>query len=75
MMDIRIVQLGKGIVRFAVRPGLTLADALAEVGIDAGGLDVRVNGKDVEATASLGPGDLVTLVPRVKGGLGAEMNG
>ncbi len=66
---VRILQLGRRVLEHAGPPGLTLAAALQEVGLAAAeGLDVRVNGTPAEGSRVLQDGDVVTLIPRIKGG-------
>ena len=66
---VRILQLGRGVREHAGPPGLTLGAALGAVGLaGATGLDVRVNGAPAEGDTVLRDGDVVTLIPRIKGG-------
>ena len=49
--------------------GQTVAQALAATGIEVGpGMDVRVNGAPAEDETPLRDGDVVTIIPRIKGG-------
>ena len=65
---VRIVQLGKGIFEYVAEPGATVAAGLAHAGVDANRMEVRVGGRRVELDALLRDGDLVTVIPRIKGG-------
>jgi molybdopterin converting factor small subunit len=65
---VRIVQLGKGIFEFGAEPGTTVAAGLARAGIDATRMEVRVRGRRTELDVPLEDGDLVTVIPRIKGG-------
>ena len=47
---------------------LTVADVLAEHGVDVGGRRVAKNGITSGVDAVVRPGDELTLVPRVQGG-------
>jgi sulfur carrier protein ThiS len=66
---VRIVQLGKGVFSYDAPPGATLADGLAAAGVNAEHRDVRVNGHASAPDQALAEGDLVTIVPMIKGGL------
>lgn len=66
---VRLVQLGKQIQSFRVPEGGTLEQALSMGDIPAkGGMDIRVNGKKVAASYALQDGDLITVVPFIRGG-------
>ena len=69
-MRIRILQLGRRVVEHTAEPGATLAGVLENAGFGAAppGLDVRVNGATADGTRPLRDGDVVTLIPRIKGG-------
>ena len=47
----------------------TVAAALAAAEVDPGGYDLRVNGAPTTPSAVLADGDVVTLVPPIKGGV------
>ena len=66
----RIVQLGRSVYHGEWPEAPTLAQALAEVGLSAAGLDVRINGRPALPDQMLCDGDLVTIVPLIKGGIG-----
>jgi hypothetical protein len=65
---VRIVQLGKGVFTYEASPGATLAEGLAAAGIAAEHRDVRINGRSSSPDNPLADGDLVTVVPMIKGG-------
>jgi sulfur carrier protein ThiS len=67
---VRILQLGRRVLDHQAVAGTTLAGVLAEVGLSSApaGLDVRVNGAPAEPGRVLAEGDVVTLIPRIKGG-------
>ena len=68
---VRILQLGRRVIEHAGGPGLTVGSALEAVGLAAAeGLDLRVNGAPAEGATLLRNGDVVTLIPRIKGGRG-----
>jgi molybdopterin converting factor small subunit len=66
---VRILQLGRRVLEHVGGPGLTVAAAIEAVGLAAAeGMDLRVNGAPAEPATSLRDGDVVTLIPRIKGG-------
>jgi sulfur carrier protein ThiS len=67
-LRVRIVQLGKGIFTYEASAGATLAEGLAAAGIAAEHRDVRINGRPAASEYPLADGDLVTVVPMIKGG-------
>jgi molybdopterin converting factor small subunit len=69
-MRVRVLQLGRRVLDHQARSGATLEGVLAEVGLAIGqaGVDVRVNGADAKPDRPLRDGDVVTLIPRIKGG-------
>jgi sulfur carrier protein ThiS len=71
-MQVRIVQLGRGVYPYAAEPGATVAAGLEAAGITPGTLDVRVNGRPASLDQALSDGDLVTIVPMIKGGQAPE---
>ena len=68
-MRVRILQLGRQVIEYRGHPGATVATALAAVALQVGpGVDIRVNGVAANGTTTLRDGDVVTLIPRIKGG-------
>ena len=67
-MNVRIVQLGRGVFKYAAEEGATIADGLAAAGITVEHMDVRVRGKPAKVEDILRDGDLVTVIPLIKGG-------
>jgi molybdopterin converting factor small subunit len=65
---VRVVVLGRSVRRLAFRPGATLRDVLDDAAIDTAGRDLHVNGRPADLNAVIGDGDLVTVIPRVRGG-------
>jgi molybdopterin converting factor small subunit len=64
-----VLQLGRRVLSHVGPPGLTVQATLDAVGLAAAtGLDVRVNGTPAGGEAVLRDGDVVTLIPRIKGG-------
>lgn len=69
---VRIVQLGRGVAQYTGDDGVDVATSLAEAGMSVQGMEVRVNGITVTLDQILCDGDLVTVVPRIKGGCRLE---
>ncbi len=67
-INVRIVQLGKGIFHYEEKGNVTVEAGLVAAGITAGTMDVRVNGKRAPLGQTLQDGDLVTIIPLIKGG-------
>jgi sulfur carrier protein ThiS len=67
-MRVRVLQLGRQVIDHTPAEGATLQSVLHQVDITAHGMDVRVNGATAEPTAVLRDGDVVTVIPRIKGG-------
>ena len=67
-IQVRIVQLGRGILHFQGDEGATLETGLAAVGLVVAGMEVRINGRPAPPDQPLTDGSLVTIVPLIKGG-------
>lgn len=67
-INVRIVQLGRGVFKYAAQDGATIADGLEAAGISVEHMDVRVRGKPAKVEDVLRDGDLVTVIPLIKGG-------
>ena len=67
-IKVRVAQLGKGIFNLNAPASVPVRYALLQAGIHAEGMDVRVNGKPVTMETMLVNGDLLTVVPQIKGG-------
>ena len=67
-MNVRIVQLGRGVYKYAAEEGASIADGLAAAGISVEHMDVRVRGRPAKVEDILRDGDLVTVLPLIKGG-------
>ena len=66
---VRILQLGRQVIDHRAKAGETVAQALAAPGIVVGpGMDLRVNGVPADGETPLRDGDVVTIIPRIKGG-------
>jgi hypothetical protein len=68
-MRVRILQLGRRVIEYRGHVGDTVAAALAAVALEVRlGVDIRVNGMAAHGTTTLQDGDVLTLIPRIKGG-------
>jgi hypothetical protein len=67
-MNVRIVQLGRGVYKYEAQDGATIADGLEAAGISVEHMDVRVRGRPAQVEDLLRDGDLVTVIPLIKGG-------
>jgi molybdopterin converting factor small subunit len=65
---VRVLQLGRQVIDHAPKEGATVESVLLDVGILTAGMDVRVNGATAEAGTLLHDHDVVTVIPRIKGG-------
>jgi sulfur carrier protein ThiS len=67
-MIVKVARLGSAVEELALADGATVQDALTAADLEADGDDIRVNQQTVSASHVLSDGDIVTLVPKVKGG-------
>jgi sulfur carrier protein ThiS len=67
-IKVKIVQLGKGILQCDLEEHAPVEVSLSKLGITGSGMDVHVNGRPPQPGQKLQDGDLVTIVPRIKGG-------
>lgn len=67
-VTVRIVQLGKRVFDYVADDGSTVGEGLAAAGIATEHMEVRVRGAAVDLDEELRDGDLVTVIPRIKGG-------
>jgi molybdopterin converting factor small subunit len=66
---VRILQLGRQVIDHRAKAGQTVGAALGATGIEVGaGMDLRVNGVAADGETPLRDGDVVTIIPRIKGG-------
>jgi len=65
---VKVVMLGKSTQELVRERGITLADLLAEQGVN-GQMEARVNGEVVKHSRRLADRDVVLLVPKIRGGL------
>ena len=67
-MKIRLLRLGSAAHSLELTPGATLQTAIDSAGLGSAGYDLTVNGMSTTSDAALAEGDVVTMVPRIKGG-------
>lgn len=68
-ITVKVVTMGKGITQFVREAPLTLGTVLDEVGIN-GQMEVRVNGAVADRGHRLATGDMILVVPKIRGGSG-----
>jgi hypothetical protein len=66
---VRVVVLGRSVRRIPVAPGMTLRALLEAGDIDPAGRDLHANGRAATLDTPVFAGDLVTIIPRVRGGM------
>jgi hypothetical protein len=67
-IEVRVVVLGRAVLRVPRPKGTSLAALFEATGLDVGGRDIHVNGHLRALDEPLEDGDLVTVIPRVRGG-------
>jgi len=68
-VKVRILQLGRKVLDYEGQDGVTLLAALNTVGVIAAqGMDLRINSQPATLESVLSQGDVVTIIPRIKGG-------
>ena len=68
-MHVKILKLGSATREVDIPSGSTVADALAKAELDNAGYSLTVNGLGAGAGTALSDHDIVTLVPKVEGGI------
>ncbi len=64
---VKVVMLGKSTQVLVRDPGTTLGEILAEQGV-AHQMEARVNGETARSSRRLADGDVVLLIPKIRGG-------
>lgn len=64
---VKVVMMGKNVSTFVGKDPLSLGELLQEVGTN-GNTEVRVNGVAVDKGHRLASGDMVLIVPKIRGG-------
>jgi hypothetical protein len=69
-VKVKVIHLGRGVYDFQGRPPCTVKDALQglEIKLDAVRMDVRVNSFKAEMDQLVKDGDIITIIPPLKGG-------
>jgi putative ubiquitin-RnfH superfamily antitoxin RatB of RatAB toxin-antitoxin module len=65
---VKVARLGTAVQEVAVAEDASVNDALAAAGIDIDNEDVRLDGHSADINSQIGSGNLITIVPKVKGG-------
>jgi len=68
MITVKVARLGTTVQEVALNEGASVQDALTAAGLSVDGEDVRVNSSNAGLNDEVEDGDIVTLVPKVKGG-------
>lgn len=66
---IKVAKLGQRVVEVALDNGATVADAIAAAEVDDNRTQLRINGSPAEHDSVVTNGDIVTLIPSIKGGV------
>lgn len=64
---VKVVMMGKNVSTFVGKDPFSLGELLQEVGTN-GNTEVRVNGVAVDKSHRLASGDMVLIVPKIRGG-------
>lgn len=67
-MLVKVARLGTAVQELALTDGQTVADALVAADLTVENEDIRINNSSASVSSVLKNGDIVTLVPKVKGG-------
>ena len=65
---VRVARLGSAVVEVAVADDATVQNALDAADVTLGNEDIRIDSSSVSASDRIGDADLITIVPKVKGG-------
>ena len=65
---VKVARLGTAVQEVAVAEDAKIQDALDASGIDIDNEDVRLDGHSADVNSQIGSGNLITIVPKVKGG-------
>lgn len=67
-MIVKVARLGTAVQEIALEADKNVGDALAAAGLEVDNEELRINSRAASESDSLSDGDIVTLVPKVKGG-------
>jgi len=65
---VKVAKLGTAVKEVAIDSGSVVEDALRAAEVTAEGFEIRINGNPVNLDSSIKTGDILTLVPQIKGG-------
>ena len=68
-MSVKIAKFGETVKVVDFVEGMTVTDAAISADISLDSCDIKRAGEVITATTSLRDGDVIMLVPRIKGGL------
>lgn len=68
-MNVKILRLGHSAQQTEAPEGSTIADVLEQASVPSEGYSITINGLGAGLGAGVSDGDVVTLVPKVEGGL------
>ncbi len=68
-MKVKVLKLGSCAREVDAEVNATVAEALDKADLPSQGYSVSVNGMGAGLSTALGEGDIVTLVPKVEGGV------
>jgi sulfur carrier protein ThiS len=67
-ISVQVASVGGSSRSLHARGGITLGDLLKQAGINPTGHDIRVNGPAASLDHVLEDGDVVTIIPKIRGG-------
>lgn len=65
---VKVARLGTAVQEVAVSEDASIEDALEAAGLEIDNEDVRLDGHSADTSSQIGSGNLITIVPKVKGG-------
>jgi sulfur carrier protein ThiS len=65
---VKVAKLGQEVKEFYFDNGATIASIFRAGGISSTGFAVRLNGRESNVDRIVSDGDIITLVPKIKGG-------
>lgn len=68
-MKVKLLKLGHSAHQVELPAGSTVQDALNKAEIGSTGYSLTINGLGASAGVALSDGDIVTMVPKIEGGL------
>ena len=68
MITVKVARLGNTVQEVALNDGASVQDAITAADLAVDGEDVRVNSSNAGLSDEVRNGDIITLVPKVKGG-------